>query len=243
VIQDVHEDEEGKAAGTDDGRSETGLRRRHLLGAAAAGFAWAASGLYGPEALVTPATAADRPAHRVQKHKEQRREKRRQERDRQRHDKQENHGAKGNDKAPRGGDHQRWIEIYLYNDRPVTTPNGSASVTDWGWDEDERTWHGVPITLPNGHVVHFQHTGRFDAGVVIDGRYNMFARNDFILTPRAFLNYGGTMTTNGNCCATRVLNEALSVNEVIAADIEGHHFVLKRLADNDDFKVFEFHFS
>jgi hypothetical protein len=107
----------------------TNTSRRQLLRAASGGVALAASGLFLPqwleEAAARPGANGGELGGRRGK-------------DRKGRDKHRNHGdrkrsrSRSNKNGSSPGDaHYRWIWFYVYNDRPVTTPNGSVSVQGW----------------------------------------------------------------------------------------------------------------
>jgi hypothetical protein len=106
------------------------------------------------------------------------------------------------DGPPRGATHVRWIKFYVYNDRPVTTPNQSAAVRGWGNVDGEDaggSWDRLPLVL----VANGTYTGEFEmfeykeGTIVIDDHFYVEADNSRILPVSIALAYGGTMTADG----------------------------------------------
>jgi hypothetical protein len=157
---------------------------------------------------------------------------------------------KNKDGTPRGAPHVLWIKFYVYNDRPVTTPNQSASVRGWANENGEpgEQWDRLPlVSVPNG-----AYTGEFEmfeykeGAVVMDDRYYVEADNTipFFVPPAIRLYYGGTMTEQGYQGGTIEVDALfLKEDQQFERTIEGHRFTIKRLYDTNDYKVFDIHFT
>jgi hypothetical protein len=220
---------------------DPGLSRRRFLETSAGGFVVAAGGLLLPEVLVE--AAANSPVQRVRHHAGQRRHKRRHQR--QHHRKQRRQGNGSSRGGGAGDPHIRWISYVVYNDRPVTTPNQSVSIVSWARDtsSNDGPWHaGASFRLFNGVNDTFSRQVS-NAAIEIDGRYLVDAENFIIFAPLVSIDHGGTMTRLGYQGGTEAQSSRLSENEQIEADIDGHHFRVKRIADTDDYKVFEVHLT
>jgi hypothetical protein len=219
---------------------EPGLNRRRLLTAGAGGFVLAATGMFVPERLVE---AASQPVQRVRHHAGQRHHKRRHQRQHRRDQRRRDNGSSRGGGA--GDPHIRWISYVVYNDRPVTTPNQSVSIVSWARDTsiNDGPWHaGASFRLFNGVNATFSRQVS-NAAIEIDGRYLVDAENFIVFAPLVSIDYGGTMTRLGYEGGTEAQSSRLSENEQIEADIDGHHFRVKRIADTEDYKVFEVHLT
>lgn len=222
-------------------RAEPGLNRRRFL-EATGGFALATGGLLLPERLVQ--AAANPPVQRVRHHAGQRRHKRRHQRQHRRDQRRRDNGSSRGGKA--ADVHIRWISYIVYNDRPVTTPeNQSVSIVSWALDTSNNNGPWVArssFRLFNGANATFSRQ-LSNAAIDIDGRYLVDAENLPIFAPLVSIDSGGEMTRLGYQGGTEAASARLSENEQLEANIDGHHFRVKRIADTDDYKVFEVHLT
>jgi hypothetical protein len=234
---------------THDPREFATASRRHLMRAAAGGLALAASGLFLPDWLeeadardgaLDGAKGGRRGTNRRGRNEPQHRDKNRTNAKRQ----------KNKSGTPRGSTHIKWIKFYVYNDRPVTTPNQSASVRGWANSHGDigEPWDRLPLVS----VANSTYTGEFEmfeyeeGAVVIDDRYYVEADNSFLppFPPLIRLYYGGTMTNQGYEGGTRVVEGyALPEDDQYETTIEGHRFTIKRLYDTNDYKVYDIRFT
>ena len=227
----------------------TDMSRRQLLRAASGSFALAASGLFLPPVLEQ---AAARPGANGGELGGRRGRNRRGRNKPQHRDKNRTNAKRQKNKrgTPRGSTHIKWIKFYVYNDRPVTTPNQSASVRGWANMHGDigEPWDRLPlVSVANG-----TYTGEFEmfeyeeGAVVVDDRYYVEADNSLLppFPPLLRLYYGGTMTNQGYEGGTRVVEGyALAEDDQYETTIEGHRFTIKRLYDTNDYKVYDIRFT
>ena len=226
-----------------------GTSRRGLLGAAG-GFALAASGLLLPGWLAEETAA--RPDTAFSGQLGGRRGKNRRGVDKAKRREKKHHGrwnARNGARPGSGAPHIRWIKFFVYNDRPVTTPNQSAAVRGWAnenGDDAENSWDRLPlVSLANG-----TYTGEFElfeykeGAIVIDDHFYVEADNSSLFIPVSIvLAYGGTMTANGYQGGTRLDVIYLSEDHQSTTNVDGRLFTINRLWNTDDYIVFDVHFT
>jgi hypothetical protein len=223
----------------DDDRAEhrnptDAFNRRHLLGAAASGFALAASGLLLPERLIEEAAAREGANGGAMggRHGKDRRG------GHHRHTHGDHRDKKGKEgQAPRAI--IRGIRWGVYS------PSGSYNVELWdrgdGWSGfslvESQRWTGA-------NFVELRTNRDILGALWINGRYYLQAFNG-IGTPTVTLGYGGTIDSSGWKNGTTVL-ESYELRESKLAppmDVDGIHFQVERLVDDDDFKRFSLSLS
>ena len=156
--------------------------------------------------------------------------------------------GRGGARPGSGALHVHWVKFYVYNDRPVTTPNQSAAVRGWGnMNGEPDPWDRLPlVSVANG-----TYTGEFEmfeytqGAIVIDDHFYVEADNSTIFVPVAVrLYYGGTMTADGYQGGTQVEDAwFLKEDQQKTWTMDGRLFTIKRLYDTDDYNVFDIHFT
>jgi hypothetical protein len=248
--QHVEKEHQEEARGSEF-QARHAWNRRSILSGAASGFALATSELLLPEWLVAETEAAEHPVRRIQGRADQQRKKQRHRRAHRREVQRRDNGN-DQDRAPRGAAHYKWIWFYVYNDRPVTTPNQSASVQGWankgGITDHYQKVSVLPVSVANGTYHAFDFRDNEAATVVIDDYFWVNADNSNALpfAPVVLsMGYGGTMTKFGPSDKSTWVEDThiLAENEQIVVNMDGHRFTVKRLYDTNDYKFFDIHFT
>jgi hypothetical protein len=207
------------------------LSRRHLLGAAAGGFALATSGLLVPEWLVDEAEAGEHPVRRIQGRKEQQRQKRHHRRENRRQLQRRQDDQKGNHAPGAFIDGIRW-GIYS----PPGT--GAFDIEFWAIDPTLDVWVRAASRHVQGEFFVELRTTNTIGVLWINRRYYFDGTNSFG-TLKVSCGYGGSIGGFGWSNGTTVVDDfALPRYGSQAPDmvVDGFKFSVSSNGEDDDFK-------
>ena len=213
-----------------EGVDGAGFSRRGLIQTAAGGLVLAASGLFLPE--WPEAIEAAEGAYGGKLGGRHGKDHRGRHRRRTHGDKKDKGG--NNDHGPRGS--FRGIEWQVNCSEAV----GPFLVECWGSGSSRIDFKVGGATVSHDHPATFQTDVRF-ALLWIDFKYYVAAENPAAGFPRVTLGHGGTYDpTNHWRNGTVVVDAQVVTEDHIAApmNVDGHHFVVLRETDSDDYKRF-----
>jgi hypothetical protein len=203
--------------------------RRALLGAAAGGFALAASGLVLPDWLVAEA-AENHPARRILRRKAQKRKKRRNERARR---EQQGRQDDGQDKG-RGGLllDGIWFDVTNYRGTVIT-------VEFWVEDLNDTWKQESTIQINNGRSDSFL-TGEAEAFLWIGSRYLVYAKNPWVGWVYSEMAKGGSVGrrgwTRGSDGSIVASGEVKPAGGGLSMQVDGRQITLTRIQDKPEHK-------